>query len=228
MPASPEEITRRADMLYAAREETENVRASLGLLQGVLAPPGYEVLWRLGRALFFLGQEAQHSGDARVYHAQGVQASVRAARLEPERVEGHFWLGVNAALLARLENPFRALRHALRARRELERAARIDAAYHAAGPLRVLGRLQHKLPRFLGGGRERARASLQRAIEIAPANTVTRLYFAEMLLETGDADQARLQLETILKAPPDPAWMFEIKRDQRLAREMLEKMELKR
>ena len=228
MPASPEEITRRADMLYAAREERENVRASLGLLQRVLAPTDYEVLWRLGRALFFLGQEAQHRRDARSYHAQGVQASERAARLKPERVEGHFWLGVNAALLARLENPFHALRHALRARRELERAARIDPAHHGAGPLRVIGRLQHKLPRFLGGGRERARASFQRAIEIAPASTVTRLYFAEMLLEMGNADQARIQLEAILNAPPDPAWMFEIKRDQRLAREMLKKAEVKR
>jgi tetratricopeptide (TPR) repeat protein len=221
MPASPDEIVRRADMLYAAREETENVRAGLGLLQRVLAPPDYEVLWRLGRALFFLGQEAQHSGDARAYHAQGVQASVRATRLKPARVEGHFWLGVNLALLARLENPFNALRHALSARRALERAARLNPAYHAAGPLRVLGRLQHKLPRLLGGGTRRARASFERAIEIAPANTVTRLYYAEMLMDEGATDQARTHLEHILNASHDPAWAFEIKRDQRLALKML-------
>jgi tetratricopeptide (TPR) repeat protein len=224
MFSSLEELRVLTDALYAARDRRENVRASLDLLRAADAPHDYEVAWRLGRALFFLGQEAQDKSDARAYHTRGAQASARAARLQPERVEGHFWLGVNLALLARLENPFHALHHALRARRELERAVRIDPAHHAAGPLRVLGRLQHKLPRFIGGGTTRARASFERAIEIAPANTVTRLYFAEMLLETGDADQARIQLEAILNMADDPAWAFEIKRDRRVARDMLKKI----
>jgi tetratricopeptide (TPR) repeat protein len=221
MLPSLEEITGRADALYAARERTENVRLSLELLQQAAARRDYEVAWRLGRALFFLGQEAQHKEEARASHASGAEASARAARQSPRRVEGHFWLGVNLALLARLENPFHALRHVLRARRELERATRIDPSYHAAGPLRVLGRLQHKLPRLVGGGTKHARANFERAIEIAPLSTVTRLYFAEMLLETGATDEARTHLEAILNIPDDPAWTFEIKRDQRLAREML-------
>jgi tetratricopeptide (TPR) repeat protein len=224
MTPTLEEITRRADALYSEREETQNVRLSLELLRAAPAPHDYEVLWRLGRAHFFLGQEAQREDEARRYHAQGAQACERAARLAPERVEGHFWLGVNLALLACLENPLRALRHAVSARRALERATSINPTHHAAGPLRVLGRLQHKLPRLFGGGTSRARASFERAIELAPANTVTRLYFAEMLLETGALDQARTQLEAILKAPHDAAWAFEIKRDQRLARELLKEV----
>jgi hypothetical protein len=224
MTPSIEELTARADALYAARDSRENVRASLELLEHVRAPHDYEVAWRRARAFFFLGQEAQRTRDARAYHAQGAQASERAARLEPERVEGHFWLGVNLALQARLENPLSALRRALQARRELERAARIDPTHHAAGPLRVLGRLHHKLPRLMGGGTTRARANFERAIEIAPANTVTRLYFAEMLLEMGAKAEARAQLEAVLKTPHDPAWAFEIRRDQRLAREMLKEI----
>lgn len=225
MSPALEEITERADALYAARDPLENVRACLELLETAPTPHTYEVAWRLGRALFFLGQESQRREEARAYHARGAQESSQAARRAPEQVEGHFWLGVNLALLARLENPLSALRHAWRARRELEHAARIDPTYHAAGPLRVLGRLQHQLPRLVGGGPERARASFERAIEMAPANTVTRLYFAELLLETGATDQARIHLEAILKIADDPAWAFEIRRDQRLAREMLKKQE---
>lgn len=221
MRISLEEIKRRADALYAARERSENVRASIDLLQSAAAPDDYELAWRLGRALFFLGQEANAPEDARDLHARGAEASARAASAEPARVEGRFWLGVNLALSARLENPFKALRLALRARRELERAASIDSAYHAAGPLRVLGRLQHRLPRWLGGGINRARANFERAIEIAPANTVTRLYFAEMLFDAGAIEDARSQLKVILNAPHDPAWAFEIERDHRLALKML-------
>jgi tetratricopeptide (TPR) repeat protein len=228
MFTSIEEITERADALYAIRERIENVRASVELLRVAATQNRYEVAWRLGRALFFLGQEARAPEESRAFHAEGAEASNRAARAAPERVEGHFWLGVNLALLARLANPFRALLLALRARRELERAARIDSAYHAAGPLRVLGRLEQKLPTWLGGGSQRARTYFERAIDIAPDSTVTRLYFAELLLEAGAIDEARVHLEAILHAPHDPAWAFEIERDRRLARETLKKTKVKR
>ncbi len=224
MNQAAENIRQQADALYALRPEIENVRASINLLQEA-AGVDYEAAWRLGRAHFFLGQEAENGKDARTHYARGVEASTRAAELEEQRVEGHFWLGVNLALVARKENPLHALAHVLRAKKALERAAQIDAAYHAAGPLRVLARLQHKLPRILGGGHKRARSNFEQAIRLAPANTVTRIYFAELLIETGDEPEARAQLKAILDAPPAPAWMFEAERDRKLAREKLTERE---
>ncbi|HEX8143297.1 MAG TPA: TRAP transporter TatT component family protein [Pyrinomonadaceae bacterium] len=222
------DITGRADALYAGRERVENVRACVELLEGVAPRDDFEIAWRLGRALFFLGQEEEHKEQARSLHAQGVAACAIAARSLPQRVEGHFWLGVNLALQAQAtKRQLMALALALRAKRSLERAARINPAYHGAGPLRVLARLEHKLPRVFGGGPVRARADFTRAIELAPANTVTRLYFAEMLLDAGDLARARSELETILNAPLDAAWAFETERDSRLAREMLRRLDAK-
>ncbi|HWS99337.1 MAG TPA: TRAP transporter TatT component family protein [Pyrinomonadaceae bacterium] len=223
MDSRLEELTRRADALYDGRGRAGNVRASVPLLEE--AADEYEAAWRMGRALFFLGQEAQDKEETRAHHARGVFISERAARLAPRRVEGHFWLGVNLALLAQTERPLKALRHALRARRSLVRAARLDPTYHAAGPLRVLARLQHKLPRLAGGGTRRARANFERAVKLAPANTVTRLYFAEMLLETGDTGRARAELEALLNAPHEASWAFESERDRERARRMLGEME---
>jgi tetratricopeptide (TPR) repeat protein len=219
-----EEITHRADALYNARECPGNISASVLLLEGGEHAGEYEVAWRLGRALFFLGQEAQGEEEARSHHARAVRFCQQAARLQPERVEGHFWLGVNLALLARIEKPLGALRHALRARRSLMVAVRLDPAFHAAGPLRVLARLQHKLPRLLGGGTSRALANFENAIRLAPANTVTRLYFAEMLLEIGESARARAELNTLLSVPPDLQWTFESERDRKIARRMLDEM----
>lgn len=217
------ELTRRADALYDGRANVENVRASVSLLEAAAAEE-YEAAWRMGRALFFLGQESGDPDEARAHHARGALFCARAAGREPRRVEGHFWLGVNLALLAQTEKPLKAALHALRARRSLVRAARLDAAHHAAGPLRVLARLQHKLPRLLGGGTKRARANFERAVLLAPANTVTRLYFAEMLLETGDAERARAELEAVLNAPHEASWAFESARDRKLARRMLDEL----
>jgi hypothetical protein len=224
MMQSLQEIVARADELYAARERIENVRAAFELLQGADAVDNFETAWRTGRCCFFLGQEAQSVGDSRAFHATGARVCARAAQMEALRVEGHFWLGVNLALLAQLENPLSALKIAWRARRALACAVHIDAAYHAAGPLRVLARLQHKLPRFLGGGSTRARANFEKAIYLAPTNTVTRIYFAEMLLEQNELERARRELEAIINAPHDPAWAFEATRDKLLAREMMKKI----
>lgn len=229
MKISAAEMTERADALYAAREDARSVSLSVELLEAALESAfDYEFAWRLGRALFFLGQEAQDKASARAFHLRALKICETAARSEQSRVEGHFWLGVNRALLAALENPLTALGQALRARRSLRRAINLDAAYHAAGPLRVLARLEAKLPVWLGGGRARAQANFEQALALAPANTVTRLYFAELLIEAGDQARARSELQALLAAPTDSAWAFETKRDRRLAQEMLKKAKVKR
>ncbi|HEY0385558.1 MAG TPA: TRAP transporter TatT component family protein [Pyrinomonadaceae bacterium] len=225
MKISVTEIASRADAFYAARDDVRSVSQSLELLEAALTSEfDYELAWRAGRALFFLGQEAESEARARERHARAIEVCGRAAGACPARVEGHFWLGVNLALLAALENPLSALWHALKARCSLHRAISIDPAYHAAGPLRVLARLEARLPTVFGGGYKRARAHFERAVAIAPNNTVTRLYFAELLAAAGEQPRARQQLEALLNAPPDPAWAFEIARDRRLAEAMLKNL----
>ena len=223
MTETVEEITALADRLYREREQLERVRRSLLILDS--SPAVYETLWRKGRAHFFLGQEASDEREARGHHLAGTKDSRLAVRAFKDGVEGHFWLGVNLALLAGLEKPLKALPHAVRAKRELKRAASIDSSYHAAGPLRVLARLESKLPRILGGGHARARLHFEEALRRAPANTVTRLYFAELLMECGESTRAQAELEAILTIPFNPDWAFEIKRDRKRAREIIAKAE---
>jgi hypothetical protein len=164
MGGSIQETISQADELYSKRERIENVRASIDALRHVSdGPANYEINWRLGRAFFFLGQSAARKDLAQSYHLQGIVVCDRAVGVKPRSVEAHFWLGVNLALCARLGSPGAAIRHARRAKRELARAVRINSAYHAAGPLRALGRMEHKLPFWLGGSKSRARATYEEA-----------------------------------------------------------------
>jgi len=181
----------------------------------------------VGRALFFLGQEAADKESAFSTYCQGVVACEQAVATEPKRVEGHFWLAVNLGLSAQMHRRVLGIWKARRAMRESEQAIQIDSTYHGAGPLRVLARLQHKLPRLLGGGSDRARTNYKLALELAPENTVTRIYLAEMLLESGERDLAREQLNFVLNVSADPDWAFEIQRDKRIAKEMLAKLQLR-
>ncbi len=216
-------IIESADRLYAERCNTLNVHSSVELLEPI-SWNSFEAAWRLGRSLFFIGQESIDIGAACRSFTRGIEICNRAINLEANRVEGHFWLGVNLALLANSESRCRALLHAVIAKRALKKAIRIDPSYHAAGPLRVMGRLRHKLPFAIGGGKLEARRSFERALAFAPNNTVTRIYFAELLLEMGERAEAKHQLNAVMNTPFDSEWEFEIKRDQRLAKEMLARM----
>ncbi|MEW6212979.1 MAG: TRAP transporter TatT component family protein, partial [Acidobacteriota bacterium] len=98
----------------------------------------------------------------------------------------------------------------------------IAADYHDAGPLRVLGRLYHKAPPLLGGSRRRSRECFDRALEIAPSNSVTLIYAAEFLIDMKEPSRAAALLEKIIELPVDPAWEFENRRDKARAQTMLE------
>src|SRR5215211_2347946 len=92
-------VVGRADELYRQRARPGAVRESVMVLSGSRSgSERYEVQWRLARAMFFLGQEAATSDDKRQLHEAGIGAGERAVALNNDRVEGHFWVGVNLAL----------------------------------------------------------------------------------------------------------------------------------
>lgn len=237
-------IIKHLDALYARRtDDAASVRESIHVIGAQLAKDerdtssdDYELLWRLSRAHFFTGQQmadgaseddrrSRIADEARARHRAGAGAGLRAAYLDPTRVEGHLWAGVNLALRAAHEPKIIALASALRARSHLRRAAAIDAAHHGAAPLRVLARLESNLPRVLGGGTPRARRGYEHALKLAPTNTVTRLYFAELLISIGDVSAARTHLDAIHDFVVDPWWAYEAARDRRRAGELLRQLD---
>jgi hypothetical protein len=213
-----------ADRLYRKRCDPEAVRQSLALLWDY-AESDYEFAWRKGRAHFFLGQESTSAKEKRSQHKAGIKASRRAARMVSIRPEGHFWLGVNLALLAETGRTPSAVVQTWRARRALLKAAALDPAYHGAGPWRVLGRLEYKLPKIFGGSIDRSRMHFEEALRIAPQNSVTRIYFAELLIDQRELSFATYQLDLVLSSSFDPEWAFEIERDKRLAVELKAEIE---
>lgn len=218
-------VVGRADELYQHRARPGSVRESVMVLSGARGGSDrYEVQWRLARALFFLGQGANSRASARQLHAAGIGAGERAVALNSERVEGHFWVGVNLALFAGNGSGLRALRSLRWARTELKQAISISEKYHDAGALRVLGRLEHKTPRLLGGSLKRSRALFDRALAIAPSNSVTLMYAAELALDAGDRERATSLLQQLLESSIDADWEFEATRDRELARTMLDRL----
>lgn len=217
-------VIETADLLYRRRGPLEPIQQSVELLNAAIAgEQNYEFFWRLARAHFFLGQQANIKGIGERCFQDGIKAGDAAVNVKPTSVEGHFWLGVNLALLLSIQRHHTDFRNAIRTRPTLRRALEIDPAYHDAGALRVLGRLNHKLP-FLFGSKKRARDSYEQALAIAPNNSVTRIYFAELLMDMKDVAAAHEQLVQILDMAMNDEWAFEITRDQAHARTLLSRI----
>lgn len=218
-------VLSRADDLYRDRQHPGLVSESVALLSSLPgASDAYEVQWRISRALFFLGQQAGSRMARLQLHLAAISAGERARSINPERVEGRFWLGVNLGLLAQADRGLKALQTLFRARRELTRALAISDGYHDAGPLRVLGRIYHKMPWFLGGSLGHARNLFERALAISPNNSVTLVYAAELALDMGENERAAALLERVVKLPINPEWQFENHRDKQTADSLLRRL----
>jgi len=207
------------DDQYRRRADGFEFGRSLSLLAGdASAADCYEIKWRLSRAMFLLGEKAAG------YLIAGIDCGAKAVKLQPGRVEGNFWLGVNEALHAEHSPKLKAVFLVGKARTHLKRAVSISEHYHGAGPLRVLGRLYQKAPWFVGGDVTRARQYYERALSLAPTNSVTLLYAAELAIQTGELTRAAELLGRIVDTPVDPDWELENLRDKKLACSLLAKI----
>lgn len=188
---------------------------------------GYPLLWRWARMSHFRAMQAdedKRQEEAIRHWEAGAHEAQSAIPLQPHRVEGHFWLGVNALEAARRRGAIAAARAVPKAAQSVERAMNIDEEYHFGGPLRVWARITHLKPLILGGSIDRALDIYRRALQVAPYNSTTLLYYSQCLLADQQKPLARTTLQSIIDAPDDPEWRWEQNRDRRLAQELITKM----
>jgi tetratricopeptide (TPR) repeat protein len=190
-------------------------------------PREYSLLWRAARYFHFRAMQCDEDKDAqqaRAYFSQGVQSGRGAMEVNANEVEGCFWCGVNEIEAARHTSTLATLATLGKASARIERAAKIDESFHFAGPLRVMGRIIHRKPLLLGGSAGVAIEYFKRALQLAPDNSTTQIYYAEALLTEQQKPEARRVLNDVLHAPDDESWKWEQSRDRKIAQQMLEAM----
>ena len=183
--------------------------------------------WRRARLLHFQAMQADENGntpDAVRLFSEGAVQAKRAIEIQKFSVEGHFWQGVNALEAARRKGPVSLAANFGAASKAVEQSLQIDEAYHFAGPVRVWGRIQHMKPLLLGGNLDKAIESYRRALQIAPHNSTTNLYYAEALWADRQPKIAREVCQKIIAAPDDADWIWEQQRDRVLAAKLLEEI----
>lgn len=230
-PAPEAETTRmgdlfaEADSVYAQRESPERAREAVAIMRRArsLDFGNYEAAWKLAKFNYYLGEHGQDEKSRAEAFREGIAAGEAAVRVEPNKPEGHFWLGANLGGRARLQGPLYALASVPDIRREMETVLRLDEGFQAGSAYLALGQIDLELPEMLGGNRDRAVEQLEKGLRFGEDNVMLRLRLAEAYLNVKRHKEAREQLNAIFKLKPSPDYLPEYKQAVASARELLEK-----
>jgi tetratricopeptide (TPR) repeat protein len=199
---------------YEARGEPARAQDAVELFKRAAAedPTSYDARWEGARAAYFFGtytrDDAPDSEKMAIFDG-GITLAKQAVALSPKGVEGHFWLGVLYGVYGEAKGIFKSLSMVPLIKQEMQSCVDLDPAVEGWGPDRVLGRMYYKLPFFKGGSNKKSIAYLEKSLQGAPTNALTRFYLAETYKSEGAKALAIQHLRAIVSMTPDPRWVPE-------------------
>jgi hypothetical protein len=224
-PLPVAELLRTADEAYAERDNLERVREGLKTLRRIRAveQDNYEAAWRTARLDYTLGDRSTDDKEREQAFTDGIEAGETATRVEPNRAEGHFWLGANHGGYAELKGALYALPEAQKIRAEMETVLKLDEGFEGGSAYLALGQLDLELPEMLGGDAARAVATLEKGLPYGANNALLRLQLAEAYIAVKRKDDARRELNWVVNSKPNPGYEPEHNEAVKRARELLAK-----
>src|SRR2546425_2594250 len=200
----------QADQFYSQREDLTRLQQGIVLLrQAITADPGnYDAAWRLAKLNYYLATHTDGSTRDNALRA-GIEAGKTAVQLQADKPEGHFWLGANYG--GSLESAtITGLASLEDVRKEMDAVLKINEGYQDGSAYMVLGLLDLKAPKIVGGDPQKAIAEMERGLRFGGKNAFLRLHLAEAYQTVGRSADTRQQLNTILSMTPDPNYLPEL------------------
>lgn len=147
----------------------------------------YEVAWKTASSYFWAGENVTDAKQLEALGTKCLAAAEKAAKLQPDRVEGHYYtavcwgtyshgISIPQALVKGVEAKFKAA---------AGKAEKIDPAFENGAPLNAWGRFYFELP-WPKRDLAKSQKYLERNITLSPCNLRTRWYFAETVLKRGE------------------------------------------
>jgi tetratricopeptide (TPR) repeat protein len=214
-----------AETFYDGREDLSKARAAVAALrQAQTADYGnYEAAWKLARASFYVAEHTDVDSEREEMYREGIDSGKTAVQLQPNKPDGHFWLGANYggsaahSTLANLSS-FQDIKG------ELETVLKLDESYQGYSVYLGLGRLYLQAPRVLGGDVAKATEYLEKGVKHNPNNTLMRAELAAAYEATNRNADAKKQIEMLMASTPDPKYAPEHKDAVEKAKKLLEKI----
>ena len=204
------EVLAEADALYRERADLVKVRQAIVALRQAQADDSvnYDLAWRLAKYNYYLGAHTTESTEkAKAFH-DGTEAAKLAVQVQPNKPEGHFWLGANYGGNAQL-SILAGLSEFDDVKSEMETVLKIDEKYQNGSAYIGLGQLYLEAPRILGGDVNKAIQYLEKGIKVGPDNAMMRAKLAAAYVAAHRNDDARKQLDALIAMKPAPDYLPE-------------------
>jgi TRAP transporter TatT component family protein len=211
-----------ADALYADRANLASARRAAEIWSADLErnPAAFEAAWKLARDAYWLGGHAPES-ERRRFYDDGIAAARKAVAAQPDRPEGHFWLGATMGALAESYGLRQGIKYRKPIKEALETVLRLDPAFQQGSADRALGRWYFRVPGLFGGSRKLAEQHLRKSLTYNEHSTASHFFLAELLLDDGRKSEGRAELQRVIDAPLDPAWTPEDREFKEKAKRLL-------
>ncbi len=209
-PGQLAEAKSAAAKLFSERSDVAKLREAVRMLSDIRDPENrdFETEWLYAKYSFFLGKAVPEKEKEAVWE-RGKAAGQIAARLEPNRPEGHFWYGANLGELAKLSPVTVGIKSVDDIRSAMNRVIEIDPAYQSASAFEALAQVELATRMFGDGSAEKAVEYLEKGIELGPENAYLRATLAEAYVSLRRPADARKQIDTLLKMQPNPDYAAE-------------------
>lgn len=220
----PEELIAQGDKLYAEMKDLATAKEARAKYQeAATKTKSYEAYWKLARILYYIGKNTESKKEKKIIFSQGVYYGKKAVISEPEKPDGHYWLGVNYGVFGETKGVLKSLSLVKPIKKAMNKVIELDRGYEDGGPDRVLGRVYFKVPGIAGGSKKKSLEHLLKSKEIGPDDALTRCYLADTLLSLKEVDKAREELEFVLSMESDPRWISGVEECKEEAEKMLQK-----
>jgi tetratricopeptide (TPR) repeat protein len=226
LPAeSPEQLIAQGDALYAQRQDLAQARQALDRYQEALklAPDSFDALIKNIQAMYYLGDSSSSNDEKLKIFKQAMEMCKKAVAMRPDRVEGHYWLGVHTGSYGETRGVLKSLFLKGDIIDAMNRAIQIDGTYESGGAYCVLGRLYYKVPGLFGGSNKKSRLNLEKCRQIAPKNAANLRFLAETYWDMGEKELAVKTLQALLSMEPDPQMIPETEKDKKEGELLLKK-----
>lgn len=201
---------KQADELFAKRGEADNAGQAVALYEAAQAadPACQEALWKEVRALYWVGNHGPADAKEATFE-RAVQLAKKAVELNPKSIDAHYWLGVIYGVYGSAKGVTKSLSLVDPIKEEMKTVIAMNPNYDDGGADRVLGRLYFKLPGLFGGDNDKSMAYLEQAVKKGPRRYLNHIYLAEVYIDEGKKDQAKVLLNEVLAGPPQEGFEAE-------------------
>ncbi len=221
-PKAAEAKLAEAEKLYGQREDLAKVRQAVFLArQAQQANSGnYDVAWKVAQFDYYLGEHTNDDRERDDAFRDGAEAGKTAVRLQPDKPEGHFWLGANYGGVAE-HSLVPSPSSVSNIETEMGTVLKLNEELYHGSAYMALGQLYLKAPRIMGGDYQKAIENLEKGLRFGINNSLLRLHLAEAYHAVGRDADARKQIEELLTLTPDPNYLPEHKEASKKSKQLM-------